>query len=170
MLLQILGKEWLRQPGNMKVQLYKGDNGANIMKIDDVVWMSDEPEEREIQKKLAEKSRGKVLCAGLGYGLYQTEALKNPKVESIRTIELHKEMAKICEKFSPELLKNKKHECILKDFYKYETKDKFDTVYGDIWTDEDSFRDEKVWEDFKEYAKRFLAEGGQIIGWSKYSL
>ncbi len=74
---------------NIEILQHKGHR---FMYLDDYLWMWDTPQEKELQKELADQSYGDVLVAGYGFGLLPEYLLDNPKVKSITTIEKYEEV------------------------------------------------------------------------------
>lgn len=131
------------------------------MFIDDYLWMWDTPQERELQKQLADKAFGDVLVAGYGFGILIKFLTKNPKVKSITIVEKYKEVIN-----KIKISKKEMERIIIKDFYNLPENKKFDCIIGDIWPD----IDEKFLKDylkFKSKAKKLLKKNGKILAWGK---
>ncbi len=123
--------------------------------------MWDTPQERDLQKKIAEKARGDVLVAGYGFGILTQFLSNNPRVDSITGVELHKEVIEKC-KESGKICGN----VIIGDFYSLPEDKKYDCVIGDIWPDIDS-KFLKDYVKFKKKAKKLLKKDGVILAWGK---
>ena len=133
-----------------------------FMWLNGYLWMWDTPQERELQKELAEKAYGDVLVAGYGLGIVQEYLLKNPKVKSITTLEEYKEDVEKCK----ELFGKIYGKVIIKNFYKYKGRKKFDCVIGDIWPDI-SAKFLKDYVKFEKKSKEVLKKNGKILAWGQ---
>ncbi len=105
-----------------------------LLKIDGQTWMTDDPLHNEGMKALAEKSRGRVLVAGLGLGLVTDALLKNPEVESVTTVERNEQVIELVHPHFPSIVKERltiEHE----DFWKFVeiTQEPYDTVICDLY-------------------------------------
>jgi spermidine synthase len=123
--------------------------------------MWDTPQERKLQKKLADEAFGDVLVAGYGFGILQKYLSQNPRVKSITTVEKYKEVIEKVSKHSPIVGK-----IIIGDFFDLPEDKKYDCVIGDIWPD----IDEEFLEDyikFKEKAQKLLKRDGKILAWGQ---
>lgn len=132
-----------------------------FMFIDDCLWMLDTPQEKDLQKELANKSFGNVLVAGYGFGILTEFLLKNPKVESVTTVEKHKEVIKKMKTFGKIYGK-----IIINNFYDLPENKKYDCIIGDIWPEIDT-KFLKDYVKFKRKAKKLLKKKGVILAWGK---
>jgi spermidine synthase len=131
----------------------------NFLLINDYVWMWDTTQEKLLQKELAKKSYGDVLVAGYGLGLVQKYLLENPKVKSVTTLEIYKEIIEECKKKFGKIY----GKIIVDDFYDYDRK-KYDCIIGDIWPDiAKEFLKDYV--KFKKKSKTLLKKDGRILAW-----
>lgn len=137
-------------------------NGHNFLWIDKYLWMWDTPIERKAQKEMADKSFGDVLVAGYGLGLVQEYLTENPKVNSLLSLEISKEVLGVVKKEYGRLY----GEVQIGDFYDFDSDRKFDCVVGDIWEDivVESLKDYK---NFKTKAQTLLKPDGKIIAWGQ---
>ncbi|MBI4215034.1 hypothetical protein HY546_03480 [archaeon] len=79
------------------VKVYKLEHGNHkFLFIDDKLWMWDTPQEKALQKQLADRAYGNVLVVGYGIGLLPQYLMGNPKVESVTTVEKYKEVIEEC--------------------------------------------------------------------------
>lgn len=147
-------------PRKIEIVQYKGHK---FMFINGYLWMWDTPQERRLQKELANKAFGDVLVAGYGFGILTKFLLKNPKVKSVTTVEKYKE---VIEKMKS--LDKIYGKIIINDFYTVSENKKYDCVVGDIWPDIDS-KFLKDYIKFKEKANRLLKKNGKsiILAWGK---
>ncbi|MEM2121635.1 MAG: YkgJ family cysteine cluster protein [Candidatus Woesearchaeota archaeon] len=143
---------------NIKIIKYKNNK---FLFINDYLWMWDTPQEREIQKFLADKAFGDVLVVGYGFGILTKFVSLNPRVKSVTTVEKFKEIIEKIKSFD-KIYGN----IIISDFYDLPENKKYDCVIGDIWPDIDA----KFLEDyvkFKKKAKKILKKKGRILAWGK---
>ena len=115
-----------------KLEIFQHTN-HKFMFLDGYLWMWDTPQENELQENLAKKSFGDVLNAGYGFGILPKFLLENPKVKSITTVEIYKEVIDKMKEFG------KIHgKIIIGDFYDLPENKKYDCVVSDIWPDIDA--------------------------------
>ena len=105
---------------------------------DDVIWMSNTPNEALTMEKAIEKSHGKVITFGLGLGYYPFMCSIKEDVESITIIEFDENIIKLFKKHLLPLFPNKeKIKIIHADAFKYleenNINELFDFAYMDIW-------------------------------------
>ncbi len=151
----------------MKVEIIK-QNGYNFLWIDNYLWMWDIPIERKMQKKIADQAYGDVLVVGYGLGIVQRYLTDNPKVNSIVTVEKHKEVIEACRKEYGRYYGS----INCKDFYDFisdvvpERRKKWDCIVGDIW--EDIIPEQLPnYKKFKRTALKILKPSGKLLGWGK---
>ena len=145
----------------MKVEILK-QKGYRFLWIDDYLWMWDIPAERNIQKRLADEACGKVLVVGYGLGIVQKYLLQNKKVTSVTTIEILTEVEGVCRKEYGWIY----GEVLFLNFYKFDTKFKYDCIIGDIWEEVVPESLEK-YKKFKDKAEQLLTPNGKILAWGK---
>ena len=117
--------------------------------------------ETELQKDLAKKAYGDVLVAGYGLGILPKFLLENPKVKSVTTTELYKEVIEAMKKFGKIYGK-----VVIEDYYNLPENTKYDCIIGDIWPDIDAkFLSDYV--KFKDKSKKLLKKNGKILAWGK---
>ena len=134
--------------------------GYNFLWVNEHLWMWDIPIEQKVQRGIADKAYGDVLCAGYGLGLVQKYLLENPKVKSVTTVEKYKQVI-------DENLKvfNKIHGgVVVEDFFKYTGEQQYDCIIGDICDDimPDYLQDYKV---FKQRTMDLLKPDGKMFQW-----
>ena len=127
--------------------------------------MSDTPLECRTNRSFIEMVNGDILIAGLGIGLLPYNLLfteKESVVNSVTVIEKNKDLIDLLEP----VFKHKKLKIINDDIFKFETKEKFNYIYFDIWPDfnSDNLEDMKLLE--KKFRKN-LVKNGKIDSWSK---
>ena len=108
-----------------------------IMK-NDVIWMSNTPNEALTMESSIEKSHGKVITLGLGLGYYPFMCSLKDNVESITIIEYDKNIISLFKKYLLPLFPNKeKINIIHADAFEYlknnNINDLFDFAFIDIW-------------------------------------
>ena len=107
---------------------------------DNVIWMSNTPNEALTMQKVIEKSYGKVITFGLGLGYYPFMCSLKNEVESITIIEFDENIINLFKKHLLPLFPNKdKIEIIHSDAFKYlkenNINELFDFAFMDIWHD-----------------------------------
>ena len=105
---------------------------------DDVIWMSNTPNEALTMEKSIENSHGKVITFGLGLGYYPFMCALKDDVTSITIIEFDENIIKLFKKHLLPLFPNKeKIEIIHADAFKYlkenNINELFDFAFMDIW-------------------------------------
>jgi spermidine synthase len=105
----------------------------NVLKVNGEEVMNDDPLHYHGMKLLADESKGKVLTAGLGLGLYTIFLQSNPNVESVTIIELNNNVKQLVEPTIRKYIK-KPTQIITDDIMNWKEKAKdFDTIMLDIW-------------------------------------
>jgi len=123
--------------------------------------------------QLGDRPRGSCLEIGLGLGVASKYILSLPRIRSLTTVEINKDVVVVHEKLKPEdysfdfnLFPEKRHTILNADglIYMYETKQKFDFVFIDCYSiiDEDTL---PMIADMAIAAKRVLNDDGEIMGW-----
>lgn len=107
---------------------------------DDVVWMSNTPNEKITMTGAIERSYGKVVTFGLGLGYYPFMCSIKDEVESITIIEFDENIIKLFNKYLlPLFPKKEKIKIIHADAFEYlkenNINELFDFAYMDIWHD-----------------------------------
>ena len=144
-----------------KVEILK-QNGFNFLWIDNCLWMWDIPVEQRAQKQIANQAYGDVLVAGYGLGVVQRYLSKNPKVTSITTVEKLSAVIKESKKAYGKIY----GQVVIKDFYRYKSKNKFDCVIGDVWAD---ILPEGLgqYRKFEKKAKLLVRRDGKVLAWGQ---
>jgi len=150
----------MKPKSQVKVEILHHKN-HKFMFLDDYLWMWDTPQEIELQEDLAKQGFGDVLVAGYGLGILPKFLLDNPKVKSVTTVEMYKEVLNKMKEFGKLYGKT-----IVGDFYELPESKKFDCIIGDIWPDIDAkFLGDYV--KFKTKSKSLLKKNGTILAWGK---
>jgi spermidine synthase len=129
--------------------------------ISDYVW------------QLNDRPKGSCLEIGLGLGVASKYILSLPRVRSLTTAELNKDVIDVFKQLKPEhyslkceTYPEKRHTVLNVDglVYMYETNQKFDFVFIDCYSviDEDTL---PMIADMSIAAKRILNNNGEVIGW-----
>lgn len=100
--------------------------------IDDELFMSDAPMEKESNHDIIEKVYGNVLIAGLGIGLILLPMQNKKEVKRITVVEKNPNVIKI---IGSQLPFNEKVEIIHADIFDFIPSQKYDCIYLDIWPD-----------------------------------
>ncbi|MEK7166900.1 MAG: S-adenosylmethionine decarboxylase [Patescibacteria group bacterium] len=132
-----------------------------FMFVNEYLWMWDTPQEKDLQKNLADKAYGDVLVAGYGLGLLPEYILKNSKVKSITTVEKYNSVMEKMKSIGPIYGK-----VIVNDFYKLPENKKYDCIIGDIWPDIDA-KFLKDYVRFKNKSRKLLKKDGLLLAWGK---
>ncbi len=110
---------------------------ANVLMIDEELWMIDIYSEALTINPKALKAHGNVLTFGLGLGYFVYMALLNPKVEHVSVVESNKVVIDIFEKYLlPQFDKQNKITIIHDDAFEYYNSSNvsnFDYVFVDIY-------------------------------------
>ena len=129
-------------------------HGDKIVKLVDKklheIVMSSSKMEQKTNEKVIEKANGKILIAGLGLGmiLFQLQEMKN--VEKITVVEKSLELISFIKMIVGDKL-SEKINIVNSDIFKYETDEKFDLIYFDIWNNVCGDN----WEDMIELKMKF---------------
>jgi spermidine synthase len=117
----------------------------NVLKVNGEEFMVDDPLHYYGMKLLADESKGKVLTAGLGLGLYAIFLQSNPNVESVTVIELNNDVKQLIEPMIRKYIK-KPTRIVIDDIINWKKRaEDFNTVMLDIWAI--SKPDTKVYEE-----------------------
>jgi hypothetical protein len=98
-------------------------NGHDVMTDGPINWIG--------MQKLAESSRGRVLCGGLGLGLIVHALVSNEKVRNITVSEINPDVIKLIKPLLP--TDKKPVDIKLCDIYKFPKAEAFDTIILDMW-------------------------------------
>lgn len=156
---------------------------AKVYRLDDELYLEIGPGhnlwalERELEDyiwQLDDRPMGACLEIGLGLGVASGYILSCPRVRSLTTVEINKDVIDVYNKLKPKDYKrsdyhvhtNKRHTILNVDglVYMYQTKQRFDFIFIDCYAeiDEDSL---PIIADMVHAAKRILKKEGIIIGW-----
>lgn len=94
--------------------------------------MSNTPMEIRTNSEFMNEAFGDVMIVGLGLGIILFEIAKKPNVNSITVIEKNSDLIDLIKPILPHYIKNKLT-IINGDIYDIDIKEKFDSLYFDIW-------------------------------------
>ena len=100
-----------------------------ILKENGEIWMSNTLMEVRTHQEAISRAKGNILVAGLGLGMFLTAIKDKKEVNKITVIEKSKEVIELIGKY----YQDKKIEIVNADIFKYQTKEKFDFIWLDIW-------------------------------------
>jgi len=103
---------------------------ATALTINGQVVMTDDPINWVGMKKLAEHSKGRVLCGGLGLGLIVHALAKNDEVSEVKVAEINKDVIELVQ---PLLPTSKTISVDLCDVYLLKNPESYDTIILDMW-------------------------------------
>ena len=136
--------------------------------IDGELWMTDVPGEVVAQKYIAKHTYGDILITGYGLGVLQRLLTESENVSSVTTIEKNWGVVEACRlAYGYNLTEEPwSDEVLLGDFYKWDIREKYDCVVGDIWIDiAPECLSEYVM--FKNRAKEWIKPNGKILAWGQ---
>ena len=123
--------------------------------------MSNTPMEKRTSMDFMINAYGDVLICGLGIGMVILPLLENEKIKSITVLEKYQDVIGCVlpqiEKYDTE----KKLKVIHQDCFDFTTKDKFDTIFIDIWAYINSDIYKKEMQPLKRKYRKFLSEYGK---------
>lgn len=94
------------------------------------IVMSDTPMELETNAEFVENAKGSVFVGGLGLGIVLMAIQKKPEVTRILVVEREQELV---DRIVSMLPLDSKVEVVQGDIFTYETTERFNTQYFDIW-------------------------------------
>ncbi len=145
------------------------EKNQNTSDLPYTCWMSDGPQERLMMWEAAKRSRGRVLCGGLGLGIFPQFALSLPRVDSVHVVEMNEDIIEMSQNSWEKNHWPRMTDCkIIKseiEEYLASTEEKFDTVYIDTW---DAIYHEYLphLNELTQLSRRVLRPGGEILLWA----
>lgn len=125
----------------MKLRALDKPYEANVLMIDNQLWMLDIYSEAMTINPKAQKAHGKVLTFGLGIGYFVYMALLNKKVEKVTVIENNEKVISIFNEYlRPQFNRSEDIEIIhadALDYFNKENIDQFDYVFVDVYQSSD---------------------------------
>ena len=123
--------------------------------------MSNTPMEKRTSANFVHNAYGDVLICGLGIGLVIMPLLESEKVKSITVIEKYQD---VIDCVFPQIKKydiENKINLIHQDCFDFTTKEKFDTIFIDIWANinSDIYKEEML--PLKRKYRKFLSDYGK---------
>jgi hypothetical protein len=133
-----------------------------------IVWMGDSIQERLMMWDAAKRCRGRVLCGGLGMGIFPQFALSLPRVDSVLVVEMDPAIISLINNTWTNRPWPRRDNCSIHqspiETFLETTNEKFDTVYIDTW-DALTFDYLPHVNYLKRLARRTLRPGGEILLW-----
>ena len=132
------------------------------------VWMSDDLQERLMMWEAAKRARGRVLCGGLGLGVFPQFALALPRVEAVDIIEKDPDIIALIQSTWDKQPWPRRSACAITEIgiedYLQTTTEQYDTVYIDTW---DALYHEYLphLNELTQLARRVLRPQGEILLW-----
>ena len=126
--------------------------------------MSNHESETITNQKFIDSAKGDILIFGLGLGLIVFPLLKEIGIKRILIVELDEGLIDMVSPIIRFQDTSRKVEIVKGDCFSWETSEKFDTIYFDIW----EIIDEKAYSQMEILEKRYqknLKEGGWIDSW-----
>lgn len=109
------------------------------LREDGRIWMTVTPNEVNTIRPAAERSRGRVLCCGLGLGYYAFHALLNPAVSEVTVAELDGGLIRLFDRLLRPRFPHADRLRIVQadafDFVRDMPDGRYDTVFVDLWHD-----------------------------------
>lgn len=139
--------------------------------INGQTMMSNTPMEKRTSAEFVCNAYGDVLICGLGIGLVIMPLLESEKVKSITVIEKYQD---VIDCVLPQIVSydtEGKLKVICQDCFDFDTKDKFDTIFIDIWAyiNSDVYKEEML--PLKRKYRKFLSgygkENKNIFVWAE---
>ena len=126
------------------------------------LMMSNTPMEKRTSVAFVNNAHGDVLICGLGIGLVIMPLLDNDQVKSITVIEKYQD---VIDCVLPQIEKydtGGKLKVICSDCFDFTTKEKYDTIFIDIWPyiNEDVYKEEML--PLKRKYRKFLSPYGKV--------
>lgn len=141
--------------------------------VNGCLMMSDTPMEKRTSSNFMLNAKGDVLICGLGIGLVIMPLLDNEEVKSITVIEKYQDVIDcVLPQIKPHDTENKLN-VICQDCFEFTTKEKYDTIFIDIWpfVNSDIYKEEML--PLKRKYRKFLSEQGKadknIFVWAEYN-
>lgn len=131
-------------------------------KLEEIV-MSDSWMECKTNINFVNNAKGNVLIAGLGIGLIVLAIQDNPDVKNITIIEKDESLKNIVLKQLSKHL-NDKINIIISDINEFEPKEKYDTIYFDIWNNISGENLDEM-NNLSDKFKNHLNKNGTIDSW-----
>lgn len=129
--------------------------------VDGCLMMSDTPMEKRTSSNFMLNAKGDVLICGLGIGLVIMPLLNNKEIKSITVIEKYQDVIDcVLPQIKPYDTEDKLN-VICQDCFEFTTKEKYDTIFIDIWpfVNSDIYKEEML--PLKRKYRKFLSEQGK---------
>ena len=135
------------------------------LKVNGEVMMTDSPMEKRTNLEVIERSRGRVLIAGLGLGMILRPILRKPEVTHVTVLERYQDVVDLV---LPSLAGDRKLEVIVADVFAWKPNPdtpKYSTIYFDIWPNSTIRHLPEMEYLYKRY-RPLLARGGWMDSWT----
>lgn len=137
------------------------------------LMMSNTPMEKRTSRGFVANAEGDVLICGLGIGLVIMPLLESEKVKSITVVEKYQDVIDCVLPQIKSYDKQNKLKVICADCFEYNTKERFDTIFIDIWASINRDIYEEEMKPLKKKYKRFLRaerrKMSNVFVWAEYN-
>jgi hypothetical protein len=107
------------------------DGGYVRLHVGRELMMSDTMMERWSNKDFVRNAKGDVLIGGFGIGMLPHNILGKPEVTSVTILELSEDLIKVASRL--DMFSHHKMKVIHANVFDWQSDQKFDTIYMDIW-------------------------------------
>ena len=172
-----------KQQGVVRLEKFRAEGFAALrqgipqgdyirLMVDGSLMMSNTPMEKRTSMDFVINAHGDVLICGLGIGLVIIPLLVRDNVKSITVLEKYQD---VIDCVLPQIEKhdvNGKLKVIHQDCFEFTTKDKYDTIFIDIWAyvNSDVYKEEM--QPLKRKYRKFLSDYGKehknIFVWAEH--
>ena len=130
-----------------------------VLKENGDIWMSNTLMEVATHQQAIKKAKGNVLVAGLGLGMFLTAIKDKKEVKKITVIENSQEVIELVGKY----YQDEKIQIINEDICDFNTDEKFDLIWLDIWAtiSRDNLKEMDL------LRKKFSKNSKNILCWSE---
>lgn len=137
------------------------------------LMMSNTPMEKRTSWDFVTTAEGDVLICGLGIGLVILPLLESEKVKSITVVEKYQDVIDCVLPQIKSYDKQNKLKVICEDCFEYNTKERFDTIFIDIWASINRDVYEEEMKPLKNKYKKFLRaerrKMANVFVWAEYN-
>ena len=141
--------------------------------VDGELMMSNTPMEKRTSADFVINACGDVLICGLGIGLVIMPLLEAERVKTITVVEKYQDVIDIVLPQIKPYDKHNKLKVICADCFDYCTKEKFDTIFIDIWAsiNRDIYEEEMkpLKSKYKKFLKAERRKMANVFVWAEYN-
>ena len=141
--------------------------------VDGEMMMSNTNMEKRTSLDFVRHAEGDVLICGLGIGLVLLPLFESEKVKSITVVEKYQDVIDCVLPQIKPYDKENKLTVICKDCFEFYTKDRFDTIFIDIWANinRDIYEEEMkpLKNKYKRYLKPDKRSMSNVFVWAEYN-